>query len=145
MPTVVAVAGAFDPVHIGHIEHLRQARRLGDRLVVILNPDDDLLLKKSFFFMTYAERKVILEEFRCVDEVVPAIDGNGTVAETLRVLRPAIFAKGGDRTRDRMPQNEVDMCRKLGIRIVYGVGGGKIQSSSELVRRAQRQLEATDR
>ena len=137
MPTVVAVAGAFDPVHIGHIEHLRQARRLGDRLVVILNPDADLLLKKSFFFMTYAERKVILEEFRCVDEVVPAIDGNGTVAETLRVLRPAIFAKGGDRTHDRMPQNELDVCRELWIKIVYGVGGGKIQSSSELVRAAR--------
>ena len=141
----VCVAGAFDPVHVGHIEHLRQARRLGNWLVVILNPDDDLLLKKNFFFMTYAERKVILEELRCVDKVVPAIDQNGTVAETLRALRPDIFAKGGDRTRDRMPQNEVDMCRKLGIRIVYGVGGGKIQSSSELVRAAQRQLEASAR
>ena len=138
MLTVVAVAGAFDPVHIGHIEHLRQARRLGDRLVVILNPDADLLLKKSFFFMTYAERKVILEEFRCVDEVVPAIDGNGTVTETLRTLHPDIFAKGGDRAGpENMPPKELEVCEKLGIQIVYGVGGGKVQSSSELVRAAR--------
>lgn len=135
--TTVAVAGAFDPLHIGHVEHLRQARRLGDRLVVILNPDDDLLLKKSFFFMTYAERKTILEELRCVDEVVPAIDGNGTVAETLRALRPEIFAKGGDRGPTNMPQGELDVCERLGILVIYGVGGDKVQSSSELVRAAR--------
>lgn len=135
--TTVAAAGAFDPLHGGHVAHLRAARRLGDRLVVILNPDSDLLLKKNYCFMPYEERKAILEELRCVDEVIPAIDGDGTVAETLRALRPDIFAKGGDRTPDRMPQSELDVCRELGITIVYGVGGEKVQSSSELVKRAR--------
>lgn len=141
MTITVAVAGGFDPVHYGHLLHLRAARGLGDRLVVILNPNADLLLKKSYTFMRYEERKAILEELRCVDEVVPAIDGDGTVAETLRALRPAIFAKGGDRSGpDRMPRNELDVCRQLGIQIVYGVGGGKIQSSSALVRAAREQM-----
>jgi len=133
---VVAVAGAFDPVHIGHLQHLRAARALGDRLVVLLNCDQDLGLKKGYFFMTFSERAEILKEFRCVDEVVEITDGDGTCAQTLARVKPDIFAKGGDRTPDNMPQNELDICEQLGIKILYGVGGGKVQSSSELVRTA---------
>ena len=48
---VVAVAGGFDPLHPGHISHLREARKLGTRLVVILNPDQDLIRKKGMVFM----------------------------------------------------------------------------------------------
>ena len=66
----VAVSGAFDPVHIGHIRYIREAARLGDKLVVILNSDDFLLRKKGFVFMPFGERKEILENIKGVDEVV---------------------------------------------------------------------------
>lgn len=138
--TTVAAAGGFDPLHGAHLGHLRAARSLGDRLVVLLNPDSDMTRKKGYCFLLYEDRKAILEELRCVDEVVEITDGDGTCAQTLARVKPDIFAKGGDRTPDHMPQNELDVCRELGIKVVYGVGGEKIQSSSALVREAQERL-----
>ena len=59
---------------------------------------------------------------------------SGSVAKTLEQLRPDIFAKGGDRTIDTLPRDEVEVCQRLGIHLVTGVGGGKVQSSSWLVK-----------
>ena len=142
MPIVVAVAGGFDPLHLGHLLHLRAAKKLGDRLVVLLNPDSDMVRKKGFAFLSFAERREILLELRCVDEVVEIIDGYGPCAETLARVHPHIFAKGGDRAEHNMPEIELAICERLDISIVYGVGGGKIQSSSELVRAAWEQTKA---
>ena len=143
MPTVVAVAGGWDPLHAGHIAHLRGARSLGDKLIVVTHTDEMMVRKKGYVFLPLAERLEILRELRCVNEVVVAEemgDNDGTVAKSLETLRPHVFAKGGDRVETNMPQNELDACRELGIKIVYGVGGGKIQSSSELVRAAREQM-----
>ena len=142
----VVVAGALDPIHIGHIRHIRAAKKLGDQLVVLLNPDRDLVAKKGYVFMTWAERKEILQALRAVDRVVEITDGDGTCAQTLARVWPDIFAKGGDRTGpENMPPGELEVCENLHIKIVYSVGGGKVQSSSELVRAAQKQLEASAR
>jgi len=130
---VVATSGGFDPIHIGHIKLLREAKKLGDKLVVLLNTDDWLKKKKGLVFMPYNERKEIIESIKYVDEVVPVIDENGTVAETLAQLKPDIFAKGGDRRAENMPKKELETCQKLRIKIVYNVGGKKIQSSSWLI------------
>ena len=131
---VVAVCGGFDPIHIGHVRHLKEAKALGDELVVILNSDAWLKKKKGYVFMRWKERKEILESIRFVDRVIPYIETpDGSVAETLKELKPDIFAKGGDRTPENMPRAEISICRKLGIKLVYGVGGNKVQSSSWLV------------
>jgi glycerol-3-phosphate cytidylyltransferase len=130
---VVAVCGGFDPIHVGHIKHFRDAKKLGDILVVMLNTDDWLMKKKGYIFMPFEERKEIIESIRYVDEVIPVIDANGSVAKTLEQLKPDIFAKGGDRTITNIPQSEINVCEKLGIKMVFGVGGGKVQSSSWLI------------
>jgi len=130
---VVAVCGGFDPIHVGHIKHFRDAKKLGDILVVMLNTDDWLTKKKGYIFMSFEERKEIIESIRYVDKVTPVIDTDGSVAKTLRKLKPDIFAKGGDRTMDNIPESEINVCERLGIKIVFGVGGGKIQSSSWLI------------
>jgi len=131
--TVVAVVGGFDPVHVGHIRNFREAKKLGDELWVILQSDEWLINKKGYVFMPYNERKEILEAIRYVDKVVPAIGTSPTCEASLEYYRPDIFAKGGDRTPDNMEQIEVDTCRRLGIKIAYNVGGGKVQSSSWLI------------
>src|SRR5512135_1756707 len=91
----VAISGAFDPIHVGHIRYIREAAKLGDRLVVILNSDDFLMKKKGFVFWPLADRKEILESIKGVDEVVPAIDQDQTVSKTLELVKPDVFAKGG--------------------------------------------------
>ena len=130
---IVAVSGGFDPVHVGHIRYFKEAKKLGDKLIVILNSDKFLIKKKGYAFMPFKERKEILESIKWVDKVIPAIDKDQTVCKTLAKLKPDIFAKGGDRTLENIPEKEV--CEKLGIRMVFGVGGGKVQSSSWLLNR----------
>ena len=127
----VAVSGGFDPINIGHIRYIREAAKLGNRLVVILNGDDFLLRKKGFVFWSFAERKEIMENIKGVDEVVAAMDEDQTVRKTLELIKPDIFAKGGDRIGpETIPETET--CYKLGCRLVTNVGGGKVRSESEL-------------
>jgi len=138
MTRTIAVSGGFDPVHIGHVRLFEAARALGDRLVVILNNDNWLMAKKGFIFMPQDERKEVLEAFRAVDEVMltghPGSPTDMSVCAELRELRPDVFANGGDRKEDNVP--EYALCEELGIEMVFGLGfGGKVQSSSELAKR----------
>lgn len=132
---VVAVSGGFDPIHSGHIQLLESARKLGDKLVVILNNDNWLEDKKGFVFMDAAERKALLLALRCVDDVYitghKSGDKDSSVCRELRTLQPAIFANGGDRKFGNVPEQTV--CDELGIEMIYDVGGDKSQSSSWLL------------
>ena len=142
---VVAVCGGFDPIHVGHVRHLKAAKALGTELIVILNSDVWLMKKKGYVFMKSEERKELIESIRYVDKVVPYIESeNGSVAKSLKKYKPDIFAKGGDRTIDNIPTDEIDVCKHLGITLVTGVGGEKIQSSSWLVDKASKKETITD-
>lgn len=134
---LVAVSGGFDPIHIGHVRLFKEARKLGKKLVVILNNDNWLLNKKGFVFMPQDERKEIMLESGLVDKVVitghKRNDLDTSVNRELTALQPEIFANGGDRKPDGVPVPEVELCKKLGIKMLYNVGrGGKVQSSSWL-------------
>jgi len=139
-PKVVAVSGGFDPVHIGHIELLESAKKLGDKLVVILNNDNWLIKKKGFVFMPQYERKKIIEAIKYVDSVVLTSHQKNSedmsVCEALGKIKPDIFAQGGDRNVKNIPSCEVKLQKKLGFKVVEDVGyGGKIQSSSWLLKK----------
>lgn len=140
-PKWVAVSGGFDPVHVGHLRMFKKARSLGDRLVVILNNDNWLIAKKGYAVMPENERAEILSSFPFVDRVVVTDhserDADASVCAALKKLRPAVFANGGDRKRvSDIP--EASVCAELGIKMVFNVGGGKVQSSSQLIDRASR-------
>lgn len=142
---IVAISGGFDPIHVGHVEMMKEAKELGDKLVVIINNDNWLKKKKGFAFMNEQERKTIIEAIRYVDEVIitkhPENPSDMSVCKELELLHPDIFANGGDRKPDGDPVPEVELCNKLGIELVYNVGhSGKIQSSSDLVKRVEQQL-----
>ena len=140
---VAIVSGGVDPIHVGHVELLNKASRLADGLVVILNTDEFLKEKKGKPFMKFEERKVILENIRCVDLVIKSIDIDQTVCKTLqklaemRIILPngephehLLFCNGGDRTNgENTPEHLV--CQQVGIESIYGLGD-KIQSSSWL-------------
>lgn len=145
---VVAVSGGFDPLHYGHVRMFQEAKKLGDRLVVILNNDHWLMRKKGHVFMPQEERKEILEALRVVDDVVitdhaPG-DADRSVCRALEALKPDIFGNGGDRHPEGDPVPEVALCEKLGIKMVYNLGvGGKVQSSSWLTARAREHAPST--
>jgi cytidyltransferase-like protein len=140
---VVAVSGGFDPIHIGHVRMFYEAKALGDELVVILNNDNWFGIKGRHLFMPQEERKEIIEALRPVDRVIISYHkkskkkfGRSTkeysVCRELEKLKPNIFANGGDRFKDDVP--EVETCQKIGCKMVFNIGeGGKVQSSSWLL------------
>ena len=128
---IVCVSGGFDPIHIGHVRMIQDASKLG-HVIVIANSDEWLKRKKGYVFMRYEERQEILYAIKGVVDVVEAKDDDNTVCETLKRLNPHIFANGGDRGDRNTP--EMDVCKNLGIQMVWGMGGNdKPQSSSWLI------------
>lgn len=124
---IVMASGYFDPIHPGHISYLEEAKKLGDILIVVIDGDKRATMKKGKPFIPAKDRKKIVEALECVDKVyIEDVD----IKESLRRLRPDIFAKGGDRM-DKESIPEWDVCEELGIRIVTGVGVEKRWSSRD--------------
>ena len=129
----VVVSGGFDPIHIGHVRLILAAAQYGD-VIVVANSDSWLYRKKGFVFMTWEQRKEILEALKGVVRVEWVDDTDETVCEALRRIKPTYFANGGDRKGDNVP--EVAVCQELGIEMLWNMGGNKIESSSDLVNKA---------
>ena len=127
---IVAVSGYFDPFHVGHLEYLEKSKKLGDYLFVIVNNDEQAKLKKVKPFMPAIERLKLIRSLKCVDAAIISIDTDRTVCKTLESICPDIFTNGGDQNNDTIP--EVEVCKKLNIELVDGLGE-KIQSSSWLI------------
>lgn len=142
MKKVIITSGYFNPLHIGHINLIREARKLGDFLVVIVNNDGQVKIKGSIPFMPEQERIEIIKALRYADDVILAIDKDRTVAESLIAIAKKypdaelIFAKGGDRNSGNIPENEIKACKDFNIKVINDVGGGKVQSSSWLLKNA---------
>ena len=126
---IVAVSGYFDPIHVGHLEYIKLAKNLGDKLIVIINNNLQAELKKGEFFMHEKDRMEIVAALRFVDEVFLSVDTDGSVCKSLEIIKPDIFANGGDRSLDKIPETAV--MKKYNIKMVDGLGS-KIRSSSDL-------------
>ena len=135
---MIVLSGGFDPLHVGHVRMIEAARTYG-RIVIVVNSDAWLLRKKGYIFMPYKERSEILRSIRNVS-VSAVDDADGTVCEALERLRPYYFGNGGDRTTANAKEHE--LCVRLNIRELFGLGGGKVQSSSTLVANTKRELTA---
>jgi len=125
----VAVSGYFDPIHIGHLDYLELAKKLGDKLVVIVNNNHQCKLKKGKPFMDELDRMRIVESLGIVDEVFLSIDSDRSVCKSLEEIKPDIFANGGDRATSEVPESVI--CKKYNIKMVDGLGD-KIRSSSSM-------------
>ncbi|MFA5359676.1 MAG: adenylyltransferase/cytidyltransferase family protein [Patescibacteria group bacterium] len=129
----VAVSGYFNPLHVGHLEMIEKAKKLGDRLVVIVNNDYQVKLKGSVPFLSQVDRIKIISALKWVDKVFLSIDRDPSVCKSLAKVRPDIFAQGGDRHQGEAP--ETGICRRLKIKTIDGLGK-KIRSSSTLIAEA---------
>jgi D-beta-D-heptose 7-phosphate kinase/D-beta-D-heptose 1-phosphate adenosyltransferase len=135
---LVVTSGYYDPIHRGHIECMKLASKLGDRLVVIMNSDAQVLRKYGYILQPMEERIArIKKKAPFVADFVISIDKDSTQTETIRMLRPSVFAKGGDRFFTNMPQSELDACKEVDCEIVYGVGE-KVCPSSDMRERIER-------
>ena len=124
------VSGGFDPIHIGHIKLIEEASKHGD-VIVALNSDEWLIKKKGYAFMNWSERKYIMSNIKGVKKVVSFDDSSGTACDAIETYTPDYFANGGDRYIKNTP--EILTCKKLGVETIWFVGGGKVQSSSDLI------------
>ena len=133
----IVVSGGFDPIHSGHIEYFKSAKKLGDHLIVALNSDKWLINKKGKFFMPFHEREIIISNLEIVNEVISFDDDKQgsccSALETIKLRYPQdeiIFCNGGDRKVENIPEMSVE-----GITFKFGVGGeNKINSSSNILK-----------
>ena len=133
---VVIVSGGFDPIHSGHIEHFKEAKKLGDILIVGLNSDEWLTRKKGKPFMPIEERMSVIRELRMVDSAVAFNDDNNSsidlIKKALVLFDDVLFANGGDRTQDNIPEiYEFDKDPR--VQFAFGVGGSHKQNSSSWI------------
>ena len=124
---IVAISGYFDPLHVGHLEYIKLAKKFGDKLVVIVNNDYQSKLKKGKSFMNESDRLEIVKSIIWVDDAIISIDKDGTVCKSIEFIKPDIFANGGDRKNKEIPESKI--CNNLDIKIIDGLGE-KIRSSS---------------
>ena len=136
MTDIILVSGGFDPIHSGHIKLINDANKYGD-VVVLLNSDEWLRNKKGKEFLSFDERKIIMQNIKGVIDVLDFDDSdqscvNGILkAKNMFKHNMIKFANGGDRTNENTP--EKGFCTAYNIDMIWNVGGGKIQSSSELL------------
>lgn len=131
---IVIVTGGFDPIHSGHISYLNHADHLGEHVVVGLNSDAWLTRKKGRPFMTWRERMIVLDNLHMVGEIIEFDDSDGTAIDAIRKVKEKypndhiIFANGGDRTKDNIPEMIFD-----DVEFVFGVGGSNKANSSSWI------------
>jgi|LULX01.1.fsa_nt_gb D-beta-D-heptose 7-phosphate kinase/D-beta-D-heptose 1-phosphate adenosyltransferase len=133
------VSGGFDPLHRGHIDYFRKAARHG-KILVLLNSDAWLTKKKGRPFMPWEDRAAIVSNMRSVWEVIPFDDSGGNAIEGIKKALNAYpppryrlnFLNGGDRTENNVP--EIGWCEEHNVRCIFNVGGGKVQSSSWILK-----------
>ena len=143
---IVVISGYFNPIHSGHIDYIQSAKKLGDKLIVIVNNDKQVSLKGSVPFQDEEERKKIVSNIKDVDHAVISIDEDATVCESIKqeyynycndyFFDSIIFCNGGDRKEGGVPEDILE--EQFGIQMVYNVGGDKTQSSSSLIEAAKK-------
>jgi len=134
---VVLTNGVFDLLHTGHLYYLRQARELGDALVIALNADASVRVLKgpSRPVQTEEQRAYALGALACVDAVV--IFREPRLTAEIRALRPDVYCKAGDYTLEKLNAEERTALQAVGadIRFLPFMPGF---STTELIARIKR-------
>lgn len=144
---IMILSGGFDPVHKGHVRMFKAAKNQAYKVIVGANSDSWLVRKKGKAFMNWSERAEILKAFKYIDEVMPFNDDDDTALDLLiRIQRlyptnSLAFGNGGDRTEQNIPEKA--FCDIYNVATVYQVGGGKVQSSSDLIENNRQLVESS--
>jgi len=145
---IYMTSGGFDPLHIGHLRCILETTDMADTdggyVIVVVNGDGFLERKKGGGFMPEDERAEIVSGLRGVDAVLIWDDGTQNVIGAIDKVRPTYFTKGGDRAKpEDIP--EWDICQEIECEVLFNVGGGKVQSSSSLLRKLEGKITDEDK
>ncbi|SVB04646.1 uncharacterized protein METZ01_LOCUS157500 [marine metagenome] len=137
--TIVLVTGGFDPLHSGHIAYFKAAKIKGAQLWVGVNSDAWLIRKKGRAFMPMKERCEIIRNLKMVDKVIDVVndhkvdDSGGAIFKAFAIgADKIIFANGGDRTKENIPEME-QWGNNPNVEFIFGVGGNTKQNSSSWI------------
>lgn len=133
------VSGGFDPIHEGHIEMIKASAAKSDGVIVLLNSDEWLCRKKGKNFMNFKTRSTICANLKNVVDVLGFDDTDNSACDGIRKAREKyadaelVFANGGDRRSDNIPETAV--AKELQVKLEFGVGGeNKANSSSWILK-----------
>jgi cytidyltransferase-like protein len=135
MDKIVLVTGGFDPLHSGHIQYIKAACQIG-RVVVGINSDSWLERKKGRSFMPFSERLAVMESLKDVMACIAFDDSDNSAKDAIYQTRKMfpdnliVFANGGDRTPDNIPEMNV---KDDNLEFVFGIGGINKQNSSSWI------------
>lgn len=136
MARIILVTGGFDPLHLGHIAYFEAAKKLGDTLVVGINSDDWLTRKKGRPFMRWEDRAAVVKNIKYVDHIVRFNDSDNSAKDAIHKVRlnypsdKIIFANGGDRTANNIPEMDI---KDSNLEFVFAVGGDDKKNSSSWI------------
>ena len=134
---VIVLSGGFDPMHVGHLRMIQESAKMAEIVIAGVNSDEWLMRKKGYVFMPHEERVEMVQGARGISKAMAFDDDDNSACDLLRRVRAlwpnfkVAFANGGDRTSDNIP--EIPVAEELDVHLIWGVGGGKVQSSSDLV------------
>lgn len=111
---IVLANGCFDLLHRGHVEHLREARSMGDALFIGLTLDEHVN-KPGRPIIKWEDRASVLRELRCVTAVIPCESGE----KAILTARPQVFVKGPDYAELGVLPGEYAACREVGAEVRY--------------------------
>lgn len=137
MKTYYIVSGGFDPIHEGHIEMIKSAAKNSDGVIVLANSDAWLCRKKGKNFYNIKTRRAILENLKGVIDVLEFDDSDNSASDGIRIAREKyphahlVFANGGDRGKDNIP--EIETCKKYEVELKFSVGGDNKANSSSWI------------
>lgn len=140
------ITGGFDPLHVGHMDYIEESAKRCNHLYIGLNSDKWLTRKKGANFMKFEDRKRILSGIKNVKDVFSFNDDDDTACEAINILLQLAqslhpddfiirFMNGGDRVSVNTPEQSRFTSNKK-VQFLYCVGGGKRDSSSELIKKA---------
>lgn len=127
---IVLANGCFDVLHVGHVDHLIEARAMGDSLIVALTVDAQVHKGPGRPLYTWEDRARVLAALKCVTAIMPS----ESACAAIRLVRPGIFVKGIDYAAgDRWTEDVETACREVGAELRFTKAPK--QSVTEVIRR----------